>query len=169
MTIKDLERLYNYHYWANNKLFKVVSQLTPGQFTQSVAGSYGSIRNTLAHVLSAEWVWLDRYSGPARGTRPQPDDFPTLESLIDTWSKVEEQIRGFLSGLHDEDLSRRVEFIMSGDIKASRLLGELIQHAAMHAVHHRGQVALLLRALGYAPGNFDLFLYDAERQNVPAM
>ena len=54
MTVKDLERLYDYGYWANKELFQVVSQLSPEQFTQTVTGSYGSIRNTLVHTLSAE-------------------------------------------------------------------------------------------------------------------
>jgi uncharacterized damage-inducible protein DinB len=36
MTAKDLERLYDYGYWANKKLLAVVSQLTPEQFTQTV-------------------------------------------------------------------------------------------------------------------------------------
>ena len=47
MTVKDLEVLYDYGYWANNKLFQLISQLAPEQFTQPVAGSYGSIKNTL--------------------------------------------------------------------------------------------------------------------------
>jgi uncharacterized damage-inducible protein DinB len=36
-----------------------------------------------------------------------------------------------------------------------------MQHGANHGVHHRGQVALLLRALGFVPGNFDLLIYDS--------
>ena len=54
MTVKDLEVLYDYGYWANGRLFNVISQLTPEQFTVAVAGSYGSIRNTMVHLLSAE-------------------------------------------------------------------------------------------------------------------
>jgi uncharacterized damage-inducible protein DinB len=42
MTVKDLETLYDYGYWANRKLFDVMARLTPEQFTQPVAGSYGS-------------------------------------------------------------------------------------------------------------------------------
>ena len=56
MTANDLTSLYDYGYWVNRKLFPVLQQLTPEQFTQPVAGSYGSVRNTLVHVLSAEWA-----------------------------------------------------------------------------------------------------------------
>ena len=47
-------------------------------------------------------------------------------------------------------------------------VGELLQHAANHGVHHRGEVSLLLRLLGYAPENFDLLLYYAEKRRVQA-
>ena len=54
MTVADLKRRYDYSYWANGKLFAVIATLTPAQFTQNVAGTYGSIRNTLVHMMSAE-------------------------------------------------------------------------------------------------------------------
>jgi uncharacterized damage-inducible protein DinB len=168
MTVKDLERLYDYSYWANRKLFQVASQLTPEQFTQKVAGSYGSIRNTLVHVLSAEWGWLERCGGPRRGPALKPDDYPTLESLVEVWSRVEGDAREFLAKLKDEDLTRTVEFTNPRGEKRSGVLGALLQHGATHGVHHRGQVALLLRSLGYTPGNFDLLFYDAEKNRAPA-
>jgi uncharacterized damage-inducible protein DinB len=43
-------------------------------------------------------------------------------------------------------------------------LGELLQHAANHGVHHRGQVSLLLRLRGYSPDNFDILFYFTEKQ-----
>lgn len=168
MTVKDLERLYDYGYWANRKLFQVASQLTPEQFTQVVAGSYGSVRNTLVHVLSAEWGWLDRCGGPERGPALKPDDYPTVESLVKTWSTVEGYVREFLSNLKDEDLTRTVEFTNPRSEKRSGVLGALLQHGAIHGAHHRGQVALLLRLLGHPPGNFDVLFYDADSQHVSA-
>jgi uncharacterized damage-inducible protein DinB len=168
MQVSDLERLYDYNYWANKKLFAVVSELTPEEFTQSVTGSYGSIRNTLVHVLSAEWGWLDRCGGPKRGERLNPEDYPTVESLVRAWTQVEGYMRDFLRGLKNEDLMRDIEFTLGDGEKHSVPLGDLMQHAAIHAVHHRGQVALLLRTLGHAPGNFDILIYVEDERSVIA-
>lgn len=163
MTVSDLQRLFDYSYWANGKVLDVVARLDTEQFTRDVAGSYGSIRNTLVHALSAEWGWLDRCGGPPRGPALKAEDYPTLESVRERWHVVESQLRAFLSTLHDLDLARTVEFKIAGNTRVMQI-GDLLQHAVVHGVHHRGQVALLLRALGQAPGNVDLLLYDIERQ-----
>ena len=168
MTVKDLERLFDYGYWANKKVLTVASQLTPEQLTHTVAGSYGSVRNTMVHMLSAEWGWLDRCGGPQRGPALKAEDYPTIEPLVERWNTVERHMREFLANLTDADLTRRVEFKNPRGETRSMVLGEALQHAANHGVHHRGQVALLLRALGQVPGNFDLLFYDAEQSRVAA-
>src|SRR5262245_39264694 len=161
MTVKDLEDLYDYSYWADRELCDVIATLTPEEFTRSVAGSYESVRNTMVHVLSAEAGWLDRCGGPPRGSRLNPVDFPTVESVTQAWNRVEANVREFLARLKDEDLVRNVEFSFGQSEKYSMPLGELMQHAAIHGVHHRGQVATLLRLLGRAPGDFDILFYYA--------
>ena len=165
MTIQDLENLYDYGQWANKKLFTIIAQLTPEQFTQTVAGSYGSIRNTLVHMMSTEWGWLDRCGGTHRGPALKGEDYPTLASVTDQWSKVDGYVREFLSTLHDADLLRNVEYANERG-KRSMPIGELLHHGVNHAVHHRGQVALLLRMLGYVPGNFDILFYYGEKRGV---
>jgi uncharacterized damage-inducible protein DinB len=164
MRVADLQNLYDYTYWANSRLFPVLSQLTPEQFTESVAGSYGSVRNTLVHVLSAEWGWLDRCGGHPRGPLLNPDDFPTVETLVDQWKKVEGYVREFLSTLTDDDLDRVVDYSFNPSQPHSQSVGNLMQHAVIHAVHHRGQVAMLLRLLGHTPGNFDFLYYNEENR-----
>jgi uncharacterized damage-inducible protein DinB len=166
MTVDDLTTLFDYSYWANGRLSGVLSQLAPAQFTHPVAGSYGSIRNTMVHMLSAEWGWLERCGGTPRGPALEAQDYPTVESLFDRWKYVEARVREFLSTLQDEDLERPVEFAIGGGPRQSMALGQLLHHAAIHGVHHRGQVALLLRALGHVPGNFDILLYYPERSVV---
>jgi len=158
-SAKDLRVLYDYGYWANRKLFEAVSQLTSEQFTQPVTGSYGSVRNTLVHTLSAEWGWLDRCGGAPRGPTLAAADYPTVASLLDRWRQVEAHVREFLSSLNDEDLNRTIEFSLGNGPKTAMRLGELMHHAAIHGIHHRGQAALLLRSLGQMPGNFDILFY----------
>lgn len=167
MRVADLQHVYDYHYWANGKLFAVIEQLAPEQFTQSVAGSYGSVRNTLVHIVSAEWGWMDRCGGPPRGDRLNADDYPTFESVHDTWRRVESDMREFLGNLTDGDLARRITFSLGGGPAHTVPMVDLLTHNITHAAHHRGQTALLLRTLGVAPGNFDYLVFAIERSHAP--
>jgi uncharacterized damage-inducible protein DinB len=163
MTVKDLETLYDYSYWANAKLFEPLQRLTAEEFVRHVAGTYGSIRNTLVHMMSVEGGWLERSGGPKRGAPLNGEDFPTLDSVTGYWVTQERKVRTFLSGLSDADLSRRIDFsVPQVSLKGVMAIGEMLHHAAIHNVHHRGQVTLLIRALGYAPVNVDILYYYCE-------
>ena len=95
------------------------------------------------------------------------DDYATVASVAEEWRRIEVHLRQFLSTLKDEELGRDVEFVDPRGEKRTMTLGELMRHAATHSVHHRGQVALLLRLLGHEPGNFDMLLYSAEKRGGP--
>lgn len=166
MRVKALINLFEYNYWANGKLFEVMAQLTPEQLTRNIGGSYGSIRNTMVHTLSAEAGWLERCGGPKRGPRFNPTDFPTLDSIIRAQAKLEADGKRFLCELNDQDLVSTIQFSLDHSETHSLRLEELLQHAAIHGVHHRGQLALLLRLLGYTPGNFDMLVYYLERNSI---
>src|SRR4051812_11312843 len=101
MTVADLQTAFDYAYWANRKLFAVLSQLTEEEFTQNVAGSYGSIRNTLVHTLSAEWGWLARCGGLERGPQLKAENYSTFEALQEEWTRIEGSLREFLETLKD--------------------------------------------------------------------
>ena len=164
-SVKDLQALYDYSYWANGKIYDVLFQLTPDEFTQQVAGGYGSVRNTMVHMMSAEWGWLDRCGGAHRGPALVAADYPTVASVTDRWRQVEINVRSFLATLKDEDLDQLREFSFGGRTFTMRR-GDLLQHAAVHCIHHRGQLALLLRSLGHPPANFDALLYHGQEQGV---
>ncbi len=168
MTVKDLKTFYDYNYWANQKIISVIQQLTPDEFIKDVAGGYGSIRNTLVHILSTEWGWLSRCGGQKRGPSLKADNYPTVDLIISDWKKVEKYILEFLSQLSDTDLTNNVEYPGKDDVIRSMPVGELLHHSIIHAAHHRGQIAVLLRELGYSPGSFDILFFYAERNGVQA-
>lgn len=168
MTVETLKQLYDYGYWANGKLFDVAAKLTPEEFTRPVAGGWGSVRTTLVHTMSAEWGWLGRSGGKERGPRLDPEKFPTFESVIEQWEAIRGYVLEFLATLSDDDLNRRVDFALDGHA-LSMSVAEMMSHAMVHGIHHRGQVALLLRQLGHVPGNFDLLFYYPEKQGETAI
>jgi uncharacterized damage-inducible protein DinB len=165
MTVNDFRELYDYSYWANRQLLTVAAKLTPDEFIRPVTGGWGSVRTTLVHTMSAEWGWVARSGGPERGNRLNPDDYPTLDALVNEWKTVEGHVRGFLETLSDPDLERSVAFELDGT-RLSMTVSEMLRHAAVHGVHHRGQVAMLLRQLGQTPGNFDLLFYFPETRGT---
>ena len=168
MTKSELIEFYEYHCWANARLFEVINQLSAEEFAQEVAGSYGSVCNTLVHILSAEWGWLSRCGGQERGRALQASDFPDAGSLRAKMYEVEGYVRSFLSQHDDASIMSEVEYVGGGSEKRRMPIMELMHHALNHAVHHRGQVALLLRMLGHRPGNFDMLFYYAEKRGVKA-
>jgi uncharacterized damage-inducible protein DinB len=168
MTAHDLATLFDYNYWANRKLLDVVATLDGEEFTRRIAGSYGSIRNSLVHALSTEWGWLDRCGGLKRGPKLDPENYPDFESLAGDWERVESSMQSFIGGLADADLERAVEYPGANGTTRSMPLVELMHHVSVHTAHYRAQVALLLRELGRTPGNVDLLFYYAEKRGVSA-
>jgi uncharacterized damage-inducible protein DinB len=167
MTIKDIVDVYEYSDWANAKIFKIIEALPADDFTRPVGGSFESIRNTLVHMLSAEWGWLARCGGPERGPRLEAADFPTLESITTAWRKLQKGRATFLATLGDDDVERMVTYYNDENEARSLPIGELLFHAANHDAHHRGQVSMMLRMMGYEPGDVDQLFYYGERRGVP--
>lgn len=163
MNVSDLVTLYDYNCWANEQLFKAVEQLSPEEFTRSIGGAYDSVRTTLVHMLEVEKGWLARCDGDAGWLEFNPAEFSSLNSIKAEWKSVEQFGRGFLSRLTEDDLRRSISYRFENDDPRALPLAETVQHTANHTAHHRGQLALMLRMLGHAPGNMDMLFYYAGR------
>jgi uncharacterized damage-inducible protein DinB len=166
MRVADLITLYDFNYWANARLMRALERLSEDDLTKVVGGGHDSIRNTLVHIMSAEWGWLGRCGGPPRGPRLRPEDFPSLDSIKQTWTGLEEFVRTFLTNLTEADLDRPVSYTNDAGEPRTMALGELMQHAANHGVHHKGQISLMLRLLGSDPEDLDLLIYYGEKRGI---
>ena len=96
MRIEDIQFLYEYNYWANHKILAAAGMLTEEQYLAPRTYSHGGVRDTLVHILSAEWIWRVRCEEQLFPTAvPSAEDFPSLESLRQRWQKEEGRMRGW--------------------------------------------------------------------------
>ncbi|MGC1300470.1 MAG: DinB family protein, partial [Alloacidobacterium sp.] len=65
MTKDDMQLLYEYDRWANNRVLQATSDLSAEQFTRDLGGSFRSVRDTLVHIIAAEWFWLAYWNEPS--------------------------------------------------------------------------------------------------------
>ena len=99
MTHEELTVLLDYHYWARDRLLDAVERLGPDEFRRDLGNSFGSVRDTLVHIVSAEWVWCSRWEGQGPSGHLAAEDFATVEDVRARWSEEEGRVRGFVAGL----------------------------------------------------------------------
>lgn len=162
MTPEDARTLYAYDAWANRRLLDACAALTPEQFTKDLGSSFRSVRDTMAHIMGAEALWLERFQGRT-ATLASGDQFPDLTSLRARWAEVERNLLAYVGGLSAGDLERSFDY---RDLKGNphtSLLWQTLQHVANHSTYHRGQVTTLFRQLGAKPIATDLIGFYRER------
>ena len=157
---EDIEYLYKYNRWANNTILKTVAGLTPDQLNQKLGGSFPSVRETLVHIVGAEWVWLQRWKN---GTSPKAllsaADFPDLDSIRTRWQQIEHEQREFVEQATDSSLKAPLKYVNLKGQTFEYPLGRAMQHLINHGSYHRGQVTNFLRQLGAQPAATDLLVY----------
>jgi uncharacterized damage-inducible protein DinB len=160
MNRQDLHTLINYHYFARDRLFQAIERLTPDQYNKDLGNSFKSIRDTLTHIYAAEWAWHSRWQGVSPAALLPTDTFADFAALRNAWMDLEKQMRAFVDGLTDEDVSRVMSYkLLSGDAGASPVW-QMVQHVVNHASYHRGQITTMLRQLGVKPAkSMDMIAY----------
>jgi uncharacterized damage-inducible protein DinB len=163
MDPETLRSLYDYNAWANQRALEACAGLTGEQFRRDLGSSFRSVRDTLAHVLGAEWVWYERFQGRSPTALPPGMEFPDLASVRAHWAELERNLMSFVAGLTAPNLARVFEVrTLKGAIYANGLW-QMLQHVVNHGTYHRGQVTTMLRQLGAKPGYTDLIYFFRER------
>ena len=162
MNIEDFRTLYDYDAWANHRTLEACAALTAEQFTRDLGSSFGSVRDTLAHICGAQWIWLERWHGRAPAL-PQATDYPDFESLRRRWAEVERNLLDYIASLTQDDVQRVFQIKTLAGASYAQPLSQCLQHVANHSTYHRGQVTTLLRQLGAKPVATDLIAFYRER------
>ena len=154
-SLAVLNELFDYNYWARDRQLQACAALTEEQFLRPLGGSFPSLRDTLAHLVAVEWLWLERWRGRSPRTLLPPEEFPTLAAVRERWLVVEREMREYLAGLSDEALERPITCISTRGQAWTYPLWRMIVHLLNHQTYHRGQVTTYLRQLGAEPAKVD--------------
>jgi uncharacterized damage-inducible protein DinB len=119
-------------------------------------------RQLLAHILSAERLWLERVT-------KQPQSMPVWPDF--TFDQCEVQIvevtrlwHNFSGQLSPAGLSDTVVYKNTKGEPWTSTVEDILTHVVLHSAYHRGQIASLVRASGEQPAYTDFI--HAVRQGL---
>jgi len=161
--IASVRTLYEYHWWANRRLFEVASALGAEAIARPVGAqfSYQTLGEMFAHLYRADALWLNRWKGIAGASAGS--EVPTLPVLRDRWDALEHEQGLFLDALTAADLERAVEYT-SPQGKSVRLpLEPLLHHVTNHATHHRSEIATMITMISGSPPDTGRATYELTR------
>ncbi len=162
MDLSTIEALYRYNAWANERTLDAVSRVSQADLVRDLKNSHASLRDTLTHIVWAEWLWLERWKGNSPMVAFMPSEFPDVQALRERFHAVAAERSSSLRDLRAERLAQEVEYRnMKGETWRYPLWQQL-HHVVNHSTYHKGQITTMLRQLGYEPVPLDLLVYYDE-------
>jgi uncharacterized damage-inducible protein DinB len=153
-----LTTLFRHNLWANLRLLERCAELTREQMDATISGAYGSIHDTLQHIVTAEQSYFHRIS--TGQPRPQQKDRRPL-----TIAEMTASARATGSGLVEwapkvgpDDTVRLDWEGTPRDVPKAIILTQVINHAT----EHRAQVMAIMTQLGIRPPDLQSWQYFDE-------
>ncbi|PAQ03658.1 DinB family protein [Mesorhizobium mediterraneum] len=151
-----------YNQWANSRIYDAAADLDDEEFHRNVGAFFGSIMGTLNHVLTADRIWMRRFTGegdaPARLDTILHRALPGLRLAREAEDK---RIIDWVGALSDKALSGRFSYMTVSDMRTvSQRLAPALDHFFNHQTHHRGQAHTILTVLGRPSVSLDLTLFQ---------
>jgi len=150
-----LTRLFAHNVWANLKLLDFCERLSDEQLDATAIGCFGSIRNTLWHIVGGEVSYVVRVNGKLPPTPVSPDQFPGFAALkeVARWTN-DELLQLALSARQDTNVRERG----AGQIYEYTLASLMVQ-VINHATEHRAQISAIITQLDMEPPDMSGWQY----------
>ena len=162
MRKADLLTLFDYMYWATQRILDAAEQLSVDEFVASSSVTTRDLRATLVHELDVEWSWRLNLQGRLSDDEADlsPDDYPDVAAIREHWRRDEADMRAWLEQLSDELLAGDVV----SELTASRRpLWQYLVHIVTHAAQQQADAATLLSLAGRSPGELGFLEYLSTR------
>jgi len=150
---------FEHHVWATVRLIDACVPLTPEQLATTVPGTYGSILDTMRHLLDGEAGYLFFLTGDR--TFAVDRDAMNLSALRSEIERDGAAWQAFLKA--DPDPERIVEEVDETDgFRREASVGLRLAQALLHGADHRSQICTALTTLGIDPPSIDLWDFGLE-------
>jgi uncharacterized damage-inducible protein DinB len=151
-----------YNQWANNRIYDAAADLDEEEFNRNTGAFFGSMMGTLNHVLTADRIWMKRFTG--EGDAPVKLDtilHKALTGLKVAREAEDRRIVEWVETLDDEALAGRFTYMTATDMRTiSQRLSPALGHFFNHQTHHRGQAHMILTVLGRPSLALDLIYFQ---------
>jgi uncharacterized damage-inducible protein DinB len=156
--------------WANHRLLAACQKLSQEAFEARRTSFFPSIKSTLNHIVTVDWMYADAIERALDGREPNPDLAAFFEpaepfgEAIDLAEEQEETDRRFIAiceRLTADTLEMPVALLCRQG-RVEDALHRLLAHVFQHQVHHRGQVHAMLSGTSVEPPQLDEFFCAGE-------
>jgi uncharacterized damage-inducible protein DinB len=158
MTQKEIQLLFDYDQWGDIKILEAVAPMSQDQLSKDLGSSFGGIQGTLVHILSANRVWLGRWSGKVTDLL-KSENFPKIEVVKKQLEMYHFEVSNYLKSLTQEKLNNPLQYTDFRGNTYMQPLYQQMQHKVNHSSYHRGQIITMMRQLGAAVVSTDLINY----------
>ena len=159
MHLDTIRTLYDYHYWARDRVLAAAQLITSEQFTQSKGHSFDTLQGTLVHLMNSEQMWLGRWLAESIKPILKAADFPMLDGVRMYWESIQMKMQKFLNDLKPEALTQVIHYTNSRNEKLQYPLWQMMLQVVLHGAHHRSEAATMLTEFGHAPEPLDAIFY----------
>jgi uncharacterized damage-inducible protein DinB len=165
MNMQDIQTLYDYNVWANQRVLAMAALLTDEQYIEPLAPDpgHGSIRATLVHMLDTEYGWREICQHQRVTPDITADDLPTCPLLEERWAEERATMYNYLESLRDTDLGSTFRFTTPSGAVRERVIWQVLFHIVNHSAQHRSEVAAFLTGYGRSPGDLDFLDFLREQ------
>ena len=153
-----------YNAWANRRLYDAAAKLSDADYRADRGAFFKSMHGTLNHILTADWVWMSRFTGEGPSpTKLDSINFDTLPELRSAREVEDRRIVSYVDGLTDEKLAGTISYRRVSSPEAFvQPLAPALAHFFNHQTHHRGQAHTILCILGRRDLELDLLYFQRE-------
>ena len=160
MSVTLVREHYDYHHWANRRLFDLAAGLGAGLTREMGAHwSFPTLKGMFAHIYGADNIWLTRWKGSSPSRLLGDADFASMTDLRARWDALEAEQRAFVAGLTEADLPRPLSYRNTEGKEFQVALGALLQHVVNHATHHRSEAATMITLISGSPPDTGINTY----------